>query len=103
MKTDLMLKFKQNIFSKVIWSSTFKYQCTVAIHTTDKCKRYIRIHRCANAFRGHKCACSCKKNTSYIQLVKYSYLCKTFRQHNVPVSDSRDFIMVRCVLYLLRY
>ncbi len=24
MKTDLILKFKQNLFSKVIWSSTFK-------------------------------------------------------------------------------
>ncbi len=24
MKTDLVLKFKQNLFSKVIWSSTFK-------------------------------------------------------------------------------
>ncbi len=24
MKTDLSLKFKQNLFSKVIWSSTFK-------------------------------------------------------------------------------
>ncbi len=23
MKTDLILKFKQNLFSKVIWSSTF--------------------------------------------------------------------------------
>ncbi len=25
MKTDLILKFKQNLFSKVIWSSTFKF------------------------------------------------------------------------------
>ena len=25
MKTDLVLKFKQNLFSKVIWSSTFNY------------------------------------------------------------------------------
>ncbi len=24
MKSDLILKFKQNLFSKVIWSSTFK-------------------------------------------------------------------------------
>ncbi len=24
MKTDLILKFKQNVFSKVIWSCTFK-------------------------------------------------------------------------------
>ncbi len=27
MKTDLILNFKQNLFSKVIWSSTFKCDC----------------------------------------------------------------------------
>ncbi len=31
MKTDLILKFKQNLFSKVIWSSTFKLQRQVEI------------------------------------------------------------------------
>ncbi len=25
MKTDIILKFIQNLFSKVIWSSTFKF------------------------------------------------------------------------------
>ncbi len=28
MKTDLILKFKQNLFSKVIWSSTFNNSIT---------------------------------------------------------------------------
>ncbi len=31
MKSDLILKFKQNLFSKVIWSSTFKIQISPRI------------------------------------------------------------------------
>ncbi len=32
MKTYLILKFKQNLFSKVIWSSTFKCVVAQALH-----------------------------------------------------------------------
>ena len=35
MKTDLILEFKQNLFSKVIWSSTFK--CAIIITFPKRC------------------------------------------------------------------
>ncbi len=40
MKTDLILKFKQNLFSKVIWSSTFKVHCVVLSWVAANSDRY---------------------------------------------------------------
>ncbi len=45
MKTDLILKLKQNLFSKVIWSSTFKDDHDYTNYIMDGKNRYdVHVH-----------------------------------------------------------
>ena len=43
MKTDLILKFKQNLFSKVIWSSTFKHHLVECALYSTQCRQCAKV------------------------------------------------------------
>ncbi len=43
MKTDLILKFKQNLFSKVIWSSTFNGNSIYLLQCVEWLKTFLKI------------------------------------------------------------
>ncbi len=51
MKTDFLLKFKQNLFSKVIWSGTFKPKYVVHMTVTVHCDYSINYDKAKAVFK----------------------------------------------------
>ena len=66
MKTDLILKFKQNLFSTFIWSSTFKYIQT-GLSIAQDLNLDIYTHVALNSYGQTCCTTWCKRKTGINQ------------------------------------